>query len=423
MKRLVVTVIEAVLLASVAGLASARPGTPMNSGELRPMTEVEPAKAKAADRKARPIPGTVVYRSSFDKGKTDGWSSSKALPLDRDKGRFHRLHNQTVRLSLPKLPAHEFLHLRLDLYLVESWDGSGIVTGDDVDVPDKITIKLAGGRTLLHATFAVVDNCLQSYPDNDLWAKHPARTGAAAYFKGGSYGASLYSLALSFPHSDRKAALEFTGHLVEARLKDRTAENESWGIGGVVVSALPKAPVALDGKRFGQLWADLTHKDPVKANQAVWTLISAGQAAVPHIEKALSSQDRGVPAKRIADLIRQLDDDDWRVRQKATDELKRIGSPAHRLLNKTLAGKPSPEVQSRIEDILAAGKDTSGEKLRLGRTRWVLQVIGGKRADAMLKTLPPPRPFEPVQPAQPPDRPPDLIRRRGAAPGVTFTNL
>ena len=380
-----------VLTAASVLMSGLKRASDETGGEPGPAERPAPPAAKRpADPKARPIPGTVVYRSSFDKGKQDGWSSNKALPLDKAGSMLRPLHNQTVRLDLPKIPPHKFLHLRLDLYVIGTWDGHGAHAGDG-DAPDTITIKLAGGRTLLHASFAVVANCVQSYPDGGLWARHPARAGALKYLERGQQGQSLYRLALTFPHADRKAVLEFAASLTEEFAQNRNVGNECWGLGSVVVSALAKAPVRLDEKRFGRLWGDLAKKDPVAASKAVWTLISAGKDASGHIERELRPPvDKGL-AKKVAELIPQLDDNQWRVRRKATDVLKGLGKGAYPLLRRALAGNPSPEVRSRIEEVLSAHEGSAGVQMRAGRARWVLQVIGGEKAAAMLKALPPPK--------------------------------
>jgi hypothetical protein len=380
-------------------------------GELRPRPAPPPETPAA--KKLGPVPGTVVYRSSFDKGAADGWSGKKALPLDRGKGMLYPLHNQTARLDLPRLPAHKFLHVRVDLHLLESWDGSGIAHGGDTDSPDTITLRL-GGRTLLHASFAVVGNCVQSYPDNGLWARHAACTGAVKYVKGPERGSSLYRLALTIPHADRSAALQITARLTEAQPENRTVKNECWGIGRVVVSALPDAPVKLDAKRFGRLWADLADTDPVKANEAAWTLIAAGQDTVARIEKSLAAPDDQALAKAVAELIARLDADDWRVRQKATAELKALGKPARPLLHKALAGRPSPEVRTRVEDILSTHKGVSADERRAGRARWVLQVIGGERADELRKALPVPKPEAPKRSPRPWGTDVDILKTTNA---------
>ena len=184
--------------------------------------------------------------------------------------------------------------------------------------------------------------------------------------------------------------------MTERQAKDRNVRNEAWAIGNVVVRALPAAPAKLDEKRFAELWAHLAGKDPLQAHRAAWTLVSAGEAAVPRIARAVDPSRDPAVRTRIARLIRQLDDDDWRIRQKATAELKALGAAARPALRRTLAGKPSAEVASRIEDILSAHKTPAAEIRRAGRARWVLQAIGGEKAHAIRRSLPEPPPAKPT---------------------------
>jgi hypothetical protein len=339
------------------------------------------------------VPGKEVYRSTFAKGKTDDWTSDGKLSPGKRRNTLAQLHNQTIRLSLPKLPAHKLLHVRLELDIIDTWDGSA----QDGDGPDTITIKLAGGPTLLHASFAVVAES-QSYPDNGLWARHRARTGQVRALNGYRAGGSVYSLSFTVPHADPRAVLEITGRLSESMPKDRTAANESWGVGNVVVSALAEPAAPLDKKTFAKLWSELAVRDPARANRAMWKLIAAGDRAADGIEEALSAASAKVDVRKVDALVKQLDEDDWRVRDSATRELKAMGSRVHARLRQVQRGKASPEVRSRIEDILSTGETGPDVEARRGRVRWALQVIGGKKAEAIRRTLPEPMPRRPPQP-------------------------
>jgi len=376
------------VLSTVAVLLApaARPAVP----EPVPGSGAAP-RPPVASAKPRGAAGVVVYRSALADGKTDGWSGDKPLALDKARKALGPLHNQTVRLKLPKLPKHRFLRLTLDLHVVGTWDGSV----DDGDGPDTIAVALAGGRKLMHASFASIGSP-QSYPDTGLWAGHAAGAGAAAHVATANGGTSRYRLDFTFPHADANAVVEFTGRLSESRKENRTATNESWAIGNVVVRALPAAPAKLHDKRFAELWAHLAGQDPLQAHRAAWTLVSAGEAAVPRIARAVDPSRDPAVRTRIASLIRRLDDDDWRIRQKATAELKALGAAARPALRRTLAGKPSAEVASRIEDILSAHKTPAAEIRRAGRARWVLQAIGGEKALAIRRSLPEPPPAKPT---------------------------
>lgn len=57
---------------------------------------------------------------------------------------------------------------------------------------------------------------------------------------------------------------------------------------------------------------------------------------------------------RAVALVRQLDDNDVNVRDRATDELAKLGRFAFPTVRETLAGKPSAEVRSRIERLILA---------------------------------------------------------------------
>ena len=76
--------------------------------------------------------------------------------------------------------------------------------------------------------------------------------------------------------------------------------------------------------------------------------------------------------ERIATLIRQLDDDDFRTRDRAARELRQIGHATLDLLN-TAAAKGSPEVRERAE--------------RLARTIRSESFAPGKPAEGMQATL------------------------------------
>jgi HEAT repeat protein len=58
-------------------------------------------------------------------------------------------------------------------------------------------------------------------------------------------------------------------------------------------------------------------------------------------------------AARVKDLIVKMDDDDFRVRDKAADDLTAIGPAAFTSIRKALEGKISPEAKTRLEKIIA----------------------------------------------------------------------
>jgi hypothetical protein len=70
----------------------------------------------------------------------------------------------------------------------------------------------------------------------------------------------------------------------------------------------------------------------------------------PEVSKP-EDRSTGEPANRINELIKQLGDDDWKVREKATEELIKIGKPAIEQVKEALGSK-DPEVRQRANHII-----------------------------------------------------------------------
>jgi len=93
--------------------------------------------------------------------------------------------------------------------------------------------------------------------------------------------------------------------------------------------------------------------------------------------------------KKVAELIANLDNDVFAVRETATEELKKIGGPVAPALREALATKPSLEVRRRLDAILTAISTSvpTGEVLRHLRAIQVLEQIGSREARAVLGGL------------------------------------
>jgi HEAT repeat protein len=92
-------------------------------------------------------------------------------------------------------------------------------------------------------------------------------------------------------------------------------------------------------------------------------------------------------AKTIARLIADLDSDDFMVRQKATEELSKLGDAIAPDLRRTLENKPSLEVRRRIQQLLDQSRNWTGERLRDHRAIQALQHIGTRPAHEVLRAL------------------------------------
>jgi WD40 repeat protein len=138
-------------------------------------------------------------------------------------------------------------------------------------------------------------------------------------------------------------------------------------------------------------WEDLLEDDAKGAYQAMAELVGARGKTVEFLKQRLRPL-----AKTLEDhlkrLIVDLDDDDAKVRDRASKELEGYGSDAEKALYLALAKEPSVEVQARaraILDHLSERKDfaLAGEPLRQVRAIHVLERIGTPEAREVLETL------------------------------------
>jgi WD40 repeat protein len=137
-----------------------------------------------------------------------------------------------------------------------------------------------------------------------------------------------------------------------------------------------------------RLWSDLASGDAAIAFRAMGELAEAPDAAPKLIQDRL--QPVPVPdAKRIADLVMDLGNEQYKVREKASLELEKLSDLAVPALRAQLAKKPSLEVHKRLELLLKKinGPLTNPEMVRALRAVEVLEAIGTPQAQAVLDVL------------------------------------
>jgi RNA polymerase sigma factor (sigma-70 family) len=135
-------------------------------------------------------------------------------------------------------------------------------------------------------------------------------------------------------------------------------------------------------------WSAVLDTDGAKVHQAIWALVAAPKQALPLLKGALKAP-RSVDQKVLDRLIRDLDDDAFAVREKATRELEGIGEPAVDTLRKAMKESGSAEVRDRAERLLSGleGQSARDRALRLNRGLEVLEHIGTAEARRLLKAL------------------------------------
>lgn len=156
-------------------------------------------------------------------------------------------------------------------------------------------------------------------------------------------------------------------------------------IGQNAGAAEPQPPPEMNS-----LWAALGTDDPVKAHQAMTALLAKAAQTLPFLEKRLRPV-LGADPRRLARLIEDLDSSQFPVRQSATRELERLGEPAGPSLRKALAGRPSPELRRRVEQVLETHRTqrlhpSSGQR-QLARAIEVLERVGSPEARRLLGSL------------------------------------
>jgi hypothetical protein len=139
---------------------------------------------------------------------------------------------------------------------------------------------------------------------------------------------------------------------------------------------------------LGSLWTTLAGDDAAKAYQAIGTLISVPDQAVPLVNERLRPTPKP-NTQAIAQWITVLESEQFAIREKASEALERIGDVAQPALRTKLAEKPSLEVSQRIERLLSRidEQQPDPQLLRALRAVEVLEYIGSPEAKKVLETL------------------------------------
>ncbi|MFO0808899.1 MAG: PQQ-binding-like beta-propeller repeat protein [Gemmataceae bacterium] len=154
-----------------------------------------------------------------------------------------------------------------------------------------------------------------------------------------------------------------------------------------VPPAVGRQPAAdLTPAELTGLWDELASADAVRAFAAIVRLVRAPQSSVPFLQVRV--QPVTAPsADRLKQLIADLDNGRFAVRQQASVELEQLGELAESALRGVLEGQPSPETRQRVNALLARRQGWSDERLRRWRVIQVLEGVGTHEAKAVLKTL------------------------------------
>ena len=142
-----------------------------------------------------------------------------------------------------------------------------------------------------------------------------------------------------------------------------------WDVAGVVNRPFPAVarPSAADLKGW---WAELLEPSPDKAYKAIWRFAATPEQALPYLASAIRPIKSSEPAV-VARWIKELDSDEFKIREQASFELKQLGDTVVDALRQAKKGNVSIEQAKRIDELLEelAGPIPSPEQLRALR-RW-----------------------------------------------------
>jgi hypothetical protein len=153
---------------------------------------------------------------------------------------------------------------------------------------------------------------------------------------------------------------------------------------------IPSAAAVLEDRVLERSWADLATHESNKAAQIMSALVARPNQTVSWLSKRLRPVTRADP-KLVARLISDLDNNEFKKREKATKELLKLAEQVEPVLRKTLAAGSTPEVGRRVEQIL---EQLKGERLKppaarvcSARAIAILEQIGTRRAQQLLTHL------------------------------------
>lgn len=151
--------------------------------------------------------------------------------------------------------------------------------------------------------------------------------------------------------------------------------------------APPPARPELTAEQVTKYWNDLAAADAKVAYKAVRALAASPSVSVPRLQELLppvSAPD----GNKVAELLADLDHNQYSRRQKASESLAALGPVVRSALRQHRATAPA-EVRQRIDDLLRRLDETelTGEMLRQVRAVETLEWAGTAEARAVLEKL------------------------------------
>jgi hypothetical protein len=185
-------------------------------------------------------------------------------------------------------------------------------------------------------------------------------------------------------HAGRVSCLAFSpdGLTLATGADDGTVK--TWSLLTCARMALQRDTGNEGPKGIEECWDALSKEDSLRAFMADCWLRENLSKAIPWMARNLPPL---LGPKRIRQLVADLDDDAFDVRDQATKDLAKLGKLAEKELRRALANKPSLEMQRRIETLLEQLTDGRSEELRWLRAITALERMGTPEARHVLQTV------------------------------------
>lgn len=188
-------------------------------------------------------------------------------------------------------------------------------------------------------------------------------------------------------HRGAVSALVFasSGRVVYSGSADTTIV--SWDVTGL--SQDGKLPVVrLEPSELRRAWLDMASANTSVAHQALWQMVAAAKESVTF----LNNQVFLVDPRKTDQLLADLNDNRFAIREKASSELARCGRWLEEVFQTGLQNPASEEVRRRLEKLLqrlnVPGAPTlAQERHRCRRTMMVLEQIDTSEARQLLHNL------------------------------------
>jgi hypothetical protein len=216
------------------------------------------------------------------------------------------------------------------------------------------------GRTLYTSSY---DRCVR------LWEVRTARL----IHEADGHSGWVWGLALS-PDEKTLASCSVDTKLI------------TWDLAGLGRPAAK--PTRLSARQIETHLSELASNDAGTAYRAVCALAGDPANSLPSLQKRLTATRVGVTDAQIARMIEDLDADNFPTREKASDDLGRVGIRALSALKKAQRS-PSLEVRRRIKRLLIHIDPTElpAEELVALRGVQTLEYIGSTEAKRLLERL------------------------------------